>query len=520
MGYPARQQIQAAAVGVGATLAVVYALLRRVHIHPLKIFHKRRKIKSLDYVSDDGKHRLSSIYAFDDLRGMSVDKILVKVADALREVSLRRPNKTTITQFTPELSRKLAYRASQLCDRIGNPETVEVNNGLVAQAPASVKAFLCVKKGTHGPSPDPVNPNLKMMLMSGGLRPVSSRKQREAYARMYAGGGASARRKGVVYLIDARLEELEFEIWAADPDECSAWTKVAYKREPDVPGGAPVCGADGRVLLKSQEELFAIGRPAPVWMLRHKRHFSNGFLESLCPSDDPDEEFPVTVAYLWSKLTGGKDADASTSVHDKSFQRRTSASAPFVPGRTSTLPPSADHQHTIYVGEGTFSRSRGYVARRADDGRPYDDADYERASTDPSKPSHFFRAVSAEQWKELLAGRRTVFTAGGVPWYCVAAMQPDFVIECVGVIWGLCCVCFCACVCGRGCGRARVLRHARYLMTHACDDSAFRRVLSLPRHARAAARRGRTTRTTTHGASSTASRRASSCIPETRRARS
>ena len=257
-----------------------------------------------------------------------------------------------------------------------------------------------MKRGREGPASAPPNPKLKMLLLTTGLRPVSSPNILAAYRRQYY-SICGARRKGVVYLVDARLEELQFETEATDPDACGSWAKVAYVREPDVPGGSPVLDGDGAVRLKTQAEMYRIDRAHPVHYLRHCGHYSRGYLEALCPSDDDDEEFPVTVAYLWNALTDGVGA---TTPHES-------------------------RGATIFVGEGTYSRAKGFVARRATDGAPFCDADYERGTTDPSRASHFFRAATGSEFRELVAQRRAVYATGGVPWLTVATMQPDFVVD-------------------------------------------------------------------------------------------
>lgn len=341
--------------------------------------------------------------ATDSLKTQTNDEILAHVAKALLVVSKRRPDRKDLTS---ELVHKIEIRAAQLYSAVR--EDMHVTHG-IEPAPASCKAFLRVKQGTNGPCTTPPNPKLKFLLLSSGITKKSSPNILQAYRRLYESSSSAARR-GVVYLLDARLEDLQFAHEYCDPAEDGDCDKVAYVRKPDAPGGAPVLGPDGAPRLKTQAELVKIGKATPQYMLRHFGHIAAGTLEVLCPSEDPNEEFPITVAYLWTEVTGGLNEDSDVSAQ---------------PGVTA----GHNHAHQIFAGVGTYSRANGFVARCADGGAPYTAADYERPMPTPSKQSHFFRAVTDDEWGGIIASHRATYVTGGVPWFGVSAMQPNFVVD-------------------------------------------------------------------------------------------
>ena len=350
--------------------------------------------------------------ATDSLKTQTNDEILAHVTKALLVVSKRRPDRKDLTS---ELVRKIEIRAAQLYSAVR--DDMHVTHG-IEPAPASCKAFLRVKQGTNGPCTTPPNPKLKVLLLSSGIQKKSSPNILKAYRRLYESSSSAARR-GVVYLIDARLEELQFAHEYCDPAEDGDCDKVAYVRKPDAPGGAPVLGPDGAPRLKTQAELAKIAKATPQYMLRHFGHFSNGYLEMMCPSEDPNEEFPITVAYLWTEVTGGLNEDSDVSAQPGARRRAS------LTGATA----GHNHAHQIFAGVGTYSRANGFVARCADGGAPYTAADYERPMPTPSKQSHFFRAVTDDEWGGIIASHRATYVAGGVPWFGVSAMQPNFVVD-------------------------------------------------------------------------------------------
>ena len=106
-------------------LAIVWARVRWHYKHPHKFLYGRRLIKTLTYYKKEEEATTVltlPIRAFDDLKDMSNDEILVKVADALRVISKRRPDRmdvNSVAQHTPDLMRKVEQRAIQLRSQHG-----------------------------------------------------------------------------------------------------------------------------------------------------------------------------------------------------------------------------------------------------------------------------------------------------------------------------------------------------------------------------------------------------------------
>ena len=78
--------------------------------------------------------------------------------------------------------------------------------------------------------------------------------------------------------------------------------QVAYRREPDVPGGAPVLDpTSGKPVPKNQGELLKLFRCTPQYFLRKERHYSFGCLEPLCEfaRHEGRTKTPVTLSYMW-----------------------------------------------------------------------------------------------------------------------------------------------------------------------------------------------------------------------------
>lgn len=165
----------------------------------------------------------------------------------------------------------------------------------------SSNAFANIFSSKLGPNLVPPNPKLKLLLTSSGLMPDSAPTQLEAYRDLVA----SAEGNAILFLLDAKLLTLQFTALHSDPAKSNDQKMVAYRREPDEPGGMPVYDKTGGLLMKSQAELLAdgygggtAGHASPDYSLRHVGHFSNGHLEILSQGKP---NTPIFLSYLWDE---------------------------------------------------------------------------------------------------------------------------------------------------------------------------------------------------------------------------
>ena len=152
-----------------------------------------------------------------------------------------------------------------------------------------------------GPDPRPANPALKLILTSAGLMPSSASELLQAYHKLV--GTIPAGRKGVLYLLDAKLKTLQWHYQGnIDPARHNGEKYVAYRREPDVPGGKPLLDANGKAIKKTQAELLGIGYAGASYSLKHIKSYSNGHLD-IVAAGEAGEAVPVFLSYLGQNPT-------------------------------------------------------------------------------------------------------------------------------------------------------------------------------------------------------------------------
>jgi len=260
-------------------------------------------------------------------------------------------------------------------------------------------AFATLLTTQSGPE-ESYNPLLKMLLTSGGLMPTSVSDQIQTYYKMFN----QTVGHGILYLLDAKMYTLQFQRTMVDPDHVNNEKWVAYKREPDVPGGKPVrvcktacpdgnatCEGKCDLVMKTQEELMRIGYASALYTLRHASHYSNGHIRIL-QGPEGNSETPVYLSYLWY------DGEVR---HD-------------VP------------QFKILLGQGLI-RGGKFIAKKAN-GEEFADEDYLKpwATTMDSTETDFFQYVSPAKFERIVQGVKTIFSCGGDTFLTIKALQPSF----------------------------------------------------------------------------------------------
>lgn len=256
------------------------------------------------------------------------------------------------------------------------------------EVPPDCKAFIKLADTKKGPYLEEGNPDLKMLLTSAGIMPGSTQDLKDSYQALKDKTPGN----GLLYLVDARCIKLQFCMLNSNPDKHNQNATVAYRREPDEPGGKPVYDKDGKLEMKSQEELNKMGSEGYAsvpYNLRHRGGYANGHLASLAGKD----ETPVYVSYLWyiGEVVNGK--------------------------------PDAK----IFVGKGVF-RGGKFVGIRTD-GKEFEEKDYDLPCDCSNEGDHFFKETSGPEFNELVKSVQSIYATGGIPFIPVLHFQPYFVNE-------------------------------------------------------------------------------------------
>lgn len=253
---------------------------------------------------------------------------------------------------------------------------------------------------TEGGPEENFNPHLKMLLTSGGLMPTSASDQIQTYNKMFN----QTVGHGILYLLDAKMYTLQFQRTMVDPQKVNDAKWVAYKREPDVPGGKPIrickpacpegdskCEAECGLVMKTQDELMHIGYASALYTLRHSGHYSNGHV-SVLEGPDAKSETPVYLSYLWY------DGEILDDVP----------------------------QYKILLGEGLI-RGGKFNAKKTN-GAEFTEDDYSKSwsATMDSTENPFFRYVSAAEFEKIVQGVKTMFSCGGDTFLTIKALEPSF----------------------------------------------------------------------------------------------
>eukprot|EP00930_Biecheleria_cincta_P085314 TRINITY_DN74706_c0_g1_i1.p1 TRINITY_DN74706_c0_g1~~TRINITY_DN74706_c0_g1_i1.p1 ORF type:complete len:586 (+),score=97.78 TRINITY_DN74706_c0_g1_i1:211-1758(+) len=253
---------------------------------------------------------------------------------------------------------------------------------------------------TEGGPEENFNPHLKMLLTSGGLMPTSVSNQIQTYYKMFSQTAG----QGILYLLDAKMYTLQFQRTMINPEKVNNEKYVAYKREPDVPGGMPVrvckpacpdgnstCEQECDLVMKTQEELMHIGYASALYTLKHAGHYSNGHVRIL-QGPEGNVETPVYLSYLW-------------------YDGEVLHGAP---------------EFKILLGQGLI-RGGNFIAKKTN-GEEFTDDDYSKpwATTMDSTETAFFQNVSPAEFERVVQGVKTIFSCGGDTFLTIKALQPSF----------------------------------------------------------------------------------------------
>lgn len=260
----------------------------------------------------------------------------------------------------------------------------------------SSKAFAEVLSSKIGPSLTPPNPQLKLLLTSSGLMPDSARTQLEAYKNLVE----SAEGNAILYLLDPKLLTLQFTALHSDPEKSNDEKFVAYHRNPDEPGGAPVLDEAGRLVMRTQAELLmdrygdsTAGHASADYALRHAGHYSNGHLEILTQGKS---DTPIFLSYLWDE---GQNANG--------------------------IP-----QYSIFVMRGYY-RGGVFTAQKVS-GEDFSESDYEMLHYPRNNESDRFGKVSPSEFANIVSTVKTIMGCGGSTFRAIQALSP-FAIDSAGM---------------------------------------------------------------------------------------
>lgn len=250
--------------------------------------------------------------------------------------------------------------------------------------PPDCKAFIRLADTKNGPYQDPGNKDLKMLLTSAGIMPDSTPDVKDTLTKLKSQVSGS----GVLYLVDARLCNLQFPHLNADPEKHNDRTKVSYRREPDAPGGKPVYDGD-KLVMKSQEELLNMGYAGVPYTLLKKGHYANGHLDQLAGREG---EVPVYVAFLWytGEVVNGEP------------------------------------KYSICLGKGAY-RNGTFVAFNTRDGGEFTEEDWNTSCLYSNEGDHFFKEVAGGEFESAIGSVQVVYATGGIPYLPIMHFQPYFV---------------------------------------------------------------------------------------------
>ena len=251
-------------------------------------------------------------------------------------------------------------------------EATDDDNASSEEVPLDAKAIFSVVTTPNGPDLTPGNPKLKMLLTSAGLMPESAPELLERYAALRS----TASGKGVLFLMDAKLKTLQWQSHPSDPAPAVDSKYVTYKREPEKPGGAPVLGADGKPIPKSQAELASYGYHSVEYALRHNHHYSNAHL-SIVAAAAAGEAVPVYLSYL------SYDADGSG-------------------------------EYAIMLATGRYQNGEFTLCKADGSGEDFGAADYEASPEYTKAGSASFTQVDDAAFAAVVAGVDTIWSCGGV----------------------------------------------------------------------------------------------------------
>mmetsp|Transcript_52750 Transcript_52750/g.159944 ORF Transcript_52750/g.159944 Transcript_52750/m.159944 type:complete len:558 (+) Transcript_52750:1-1674(+) len=255
------------------------------------------------------------------------------------------------------------------------------------EIPMETKAIAQLTDTQGGPQ-RACNAQLKMMLLSSGLMPGSSSNQKTAYKEMYDQTSG----KGILFVMDAKIPCEQFWEMNADPARCNNDEHVAYKREPDIPGGNPVRNEAGELVMKTQADLAEINLGFfcnPPYFVHNTGQFSQGHLSVLCGDDDDVPVYFSYHMYAGEMVKGKPDAK-------------------------------------IYLGQGVWKGGR-FTARKTS-GEEFAESDYEAewAKYVEEKETPWLKQITGQEFKKVVDSVKTMYSCGGNPFLTVLSLQPDY----------------------------------------------------------------------------------------------